>query len=191
MLKIKRLDRYLQKVRISKAVKQFPNNFQTIFDIGCGEGVLYNSVKDQVSHYHGCDPGLVGSVKSSKKFIMSLAFPAALEKFPSLQKYDVVTALAVFEHLDEEELAEAGSVISKILSDRGRLVITVPNPIVDYILHVLIWLKMIDGQMTHEHHGFQPKRLQTIFAPYLLQIKHQRFQLGLNNLYVFEKAHSA
>ena len=74
-----------------------------------------------------------------------------------------------------------------MLSDNGRLIVTIPHPFVDKILDVLMFMKMIDGQAVDEHHGFDPKSLVDIFSNDLRLTSKTTFQLGLNNLYVFEK----
>ena len=48
---------------------------------------------------------------------------------------------------------------------------------------------MIDGMSVEEHYGFDPARTEAIFAPPDFRlVERRRFQLGLNNLYVFEKS---
>ena len=49
-------------------------------------------------------------------------------------------------------------------------------------------LHLVAGMEAHQHHGFQPHYLDTVFAaPQWRRRKHRRFQLGLNHLYVFER----
>jgi hypothetical protein len=75
------------------------------------------------------------------------------------------------------------------LKPGGRIVITVPSPRVDAILHVLLKLRLIDGISAHEHYGFEPGLTPQVFpAPRFRLVRRQTFQLGLNNLFVFEKA---
>ena len=76
-----------------------------------------------------------------------------------------------------------------MLKPGGRIVITVPSPRVDDILHLLIRLHLIAGMSAHEHYGFKPAHTLGVFAaPRFRVLKKARFQLGLNNLFVFEKA---
>ena len=43
-----------------------------------------------------------------------------------------------------------------------------------------------------EHYGFDPAHTEEIFSPPEFRpVERRRFQLGLNNLYVFEKAEAA
>jgi hypothetical protein len=87
-----------------------------------------------------------------------------------------------------DELAAWGPALARLMAPHGRLVITVPEPTVDTILHVLIRLHLVAGMEAHQHHGFEPKELDTIFAaPLWRQVEHRSFELGLNNLYLFER----
>jgi hypothetical protein len=71
----------------------------------------------------------------------------------------------------------------------GLLILTVPAPAVDPILHMLMRLNLVAGMAAHQHHGFQLSNLDHIFtAPLWQRAKHHTFQLGLNHLYVFERA---
>ena len=68
------------------------------------------------------------------------------------------------------------------------MVVTVPSSLVDPILDVLVAVRVIDGMQHEEHFGFQPADLVPLFrsAGFDLQDRH-RFQLGLNNLFVFRR----
>jgi hypothetical protein len=74
-----------------------------------------------------------------------------------------------------------------LLKPKGRVIVTVPSPQVDYILEILLKLKLIDGMSLEEHYGFKPSDTEIIFSKGFKLIKKKKFQLGLNNLYVFEK----
>jgi len=77
---------------------------------------------------------------------------------------------------------------SRFLKPGGRLIITVPSPQVDFILKVLLALGLIDGMSVEEHHGYDVRETTNIFPPPEFRlVKHQRFQLGLNNLFVIER----
>lgn len=70
----------------------------------------------------------------------------------------------------------------------GRIIATVPEPAVDRIVDVLLRLGLADGMALHEHHGFSPSETRAIFEPAGFRLlAHRRFQLGLNNLFVFER----
>src|SRR6185312_13809860 len=93
------------------------------------------------------------------------------------QPFDAATALAVVEHIPEPELATWAKSLAGVMAPGGVMVITVPAPTVDKILHVLIALRLIAGIEAHQHHGFVPSDLETIFAaPQWRLRKHRRFQ---------------
>jgi hypothetical protein len=78
--------------------------------------------------------------------------------------------------------------VKRLLTPGGRVVITVPALMVDKILEILLALKLVDGMSLDEHHGFLPEEVPDIFLPEGLKlIKMQKFQLGLNHLYIFER----
>jgi hypothetical protein len=101
------------------------------------------------------------------------------------QKYDVIFALAVFEHFTEEALENSSKKIAEMLTDQGLLIVTVPHPFVDKILDLLQIFKLIDGQALEEHHGFDPRSLSEVLSKHLILKDHKQFQFGLNNLYIF------
>ncbi len=101
--------------------------------------------------------------------------------------YDAIFALAVFEHFSDNDMRQSASVIAKMLSPKGRLIVTIPHPFVDKILYFLVSLHLIEGQKLDEHHGFDPNILLTYFSDFLRLVKHEKFQFGLNNVLVFER----
>jgi hypothetical protein len=70
------------------------------------------------------------------------------------------------------------------------LIITVPDARVDRILDVLSALRLIsdDDMKAHEHHGFDARATRALLEPAGFRlVRHEAFQFGLNNLFVFEK----
>jgi hypothetical protein len=56
----------------------------------------------------------------------------------------------------------------------------------------LKFLKLIDGMSLEEHHGYEVNQTAKIFpAEYFRLLKRTTFQLGLNNLFVFERRATA
>ena len=79
-------------------------------------------------------------------------------------------------------------IVYLFLNKNGRIIITVPSPQVDSILSVLQRFKIVDGMSVDEHYGFDPSQTETLFMePKFKLIHKESFQLGLNNLFVFEK----
>ena len=177
------LDRFLQRWRIRMAVKELPSASR-LLDIGTHDGALFRLTG---ASGVGIDPELIDVAPMPGVTMVNGLFPDDLPPLPD-QQFDAATALAVFEHIPEDELATWAKSLAGLMAAGGRLVITVPAPTVDHMLHVLIRLRLIAGIEAHQHHGFQPADLETVFtAPHWRRHKHQRFQLGLNHLYVFER----
>ncbi|HEY0718485.1 MAG TPA: methyltransferase domain-containing protein [Streptosporangiaceae bacterium] len=178
-----RLDQLLQRMRIGKALHEL-TGVKQLLDIGTHDGSLF---RETGAAGVGIDPELIDGPAPDGVTMVRGFFPGDMPSLPD-QSFDAATALAVVEHIPEEELSSWAKSLAAMISSGGAVVITVPAPTVDKILHVLIALRLIAGIEAHQHHGFKPSDLETIFtAPHWRLRKHQRFQLGLNHLYVFER----
>src|SRR5262249_12302748 len=79
-----------------------------------------------------------------------------------------------------------------LLQPGGRVIVTVPAPLVDSIVDLMRCLRLADGMSLEEHHGFDPTTTPEVFARHGLELEHvSRFQLGLNYLFVFRKSDDA
>jgi len=161
-------------------------NVKSVFDIGCDEGYLLYKFDKNIKR-DGIDPRLNKTIREDGLFLKKGFFPKNITDSQMKNSYDVVFALAVFEHFSQNDLKQSASVISKMLTKNGRLIITVPESKVDDILFFLKSFKLIDGQALEEHHHFNSNNIFKYFSKNLNLIKHKKFQFGLNNLYVFEK----
>lgn len=178
------LDRYLQKWRIREARRELPPGAR-VLDIGTHDGTLFRLTGAQGV---GIDPDLAAETSIPGVTLVKGSFPEDLPKLPD-ESFDAVIALAVVEHVPESELLTWAETIARLVVPNGPLIMTVPSPAVDTILHVLMRLKLVAGMAAHQHHGFQVDNLDHIFtAPLWQRAKHRTFQLGLNHLYVFERA---
>jgi SAM-dependent methyltransferase len=185
---MKALDRFLRNRRIRWAA-QFLRPTDVVVDVGCADGAMFEQLKGQYAFGHGIDPTLSSEVHRETYALYPGIFPAAL---PPDVAADRITLLATLEHLSPEEQTLLAEGCRDVLKPGGTVVITVPSPRVDDVLHVLAWLRLIDGMEMHEHYGFEPEDTLTIFggADFKL-LEHRQFQLGLNNLFVFERVASA
>jgi SAM-dependent methyltransferase len=94
--------------------------------------------------------------------------------------------LATFEHIPET--AALARECARVLRPGGVVVITVPSPRVDAIVETLVRLRLADGMSLDEHHGYNPSETPALFdAAGCALVHRQRFQLGLNYLFVFRK----
>lgn len=180
---MKAFDRYLRNVRINKA-RRFLRQGDTVVDVGCADGVMFKRWAGVMGQGYGVDPILSESQQGPGFALYAGKFPDAL---PSLE-CDLITMLAVLEHIPLDQQGDLVTACYQMLRPRGRVVITVPSPRVDDILGFLSALRIIDGMSLEEHYGFDVESTAALFqGPF--KLKHRRrFQLGLNNLFVFEKS---
>jgi 2-polyprenyl-3-methyl-5-hydroxy-6-metoxy-1,4-benzoquinol methylase len=182
---MKIVDRLLQSWRIRKAGKYIAPGARML-DIGAADGPLFRQIT-HVGSYVGIDPDLPAD--------RQLALNARLTKglFPECikgeQPFYCITMLAVLEHIPSTQQPKLAVDCATHLRPGGYLVITAPSPAVDWILSVLKWLRVIDGMSLEEHYGFDVRRTPELFRSAGFQLLHNaRFQLGLNNLFVFVRS---
>lgn len=187
---MKVIDKFLQAWRVELALREIPESSSYFFDIGCDDSYLLRRIKKErnFKRLDGCDPRLDRDHFSENSILLKGFFPDVLNHAIPTGVYDVIFALAVFEHFTEKNLSDSADAITNMLSDDGVLVVTVPHPFVDKILDCLLFLRLIDGQALDEHHGFDPKSLVQKLSKSLILVKTKKFQFGLNNIFVLKKS---
>lgn len=182
---LKTVDRIIQFWRIAKVRRYIPKGAR-ILDVGCADGALFRQLRHRIDSGVGVDHGLVRSTGDAQ---FQLIAGTLTDGLVASGDFDAVTLLAVVEHLREDVIAELRNRCVTALKPGGLLLITVPSARVDQILHVLTSLHLIAGMSLHEHHGFNPADVPGWFAGAdLMLVDSKRFELGLNNLFVFKKA---
>ncbi|MFO1540770.1 MAG: methyltransferase domain-containing protein [Chloroflexota bacterium] len=179
------LDHYLRRVRIAR-VRPHLRRGDVVLDVGSDDGSLFRALADTLgSGSIGIEPTLAAPVSAPGYTLLPGLFPDAV---PAGTRCDVITMLAVVEHMPPEVQARLADACAALLPAGGRIVITIPSPRVDTILHILAALRLIHGIGLHEHYGFDTAGVPALFpGPRFRLALHRRFQLGLNNLYVFER----
>lgn len=171
------LDRALQRVRERVAMRHIPRGAR-LLDVGCADGSLLRAVASRVNEGVGIDVRApIGDPRLHRG-----RFPDDLHVEGP---FDVITMLAVFEHLSETDRVRAVDACRLLLRPGGRVVVTVPAPVVDHIIDVLRAVRVLHGMDIEAHHGYRPQDTPRHFAGFALRT-HERFELGLNHLYVFE-----
>ena len=177
-------DRLGRDIRISKA-RRFIRRNDSILDIGCADGALFHKLKGVIKPSYGLDPVLTEKVTTPDYTLAPGSFPEAV---PEGMRFDVITMLAVLEHLPEEAQQTLADLSYKMLNEKGRVIITVPSPKVDHILEVMMKLHLMSDESLDEHHGFDYRETENLFDKSRFSMIHKsKFELGLNNLYVFER----
>ncbi len=181
---MKTLDRILQHWRIAKA-RPYILPGTRLLDIGCADGALFEQLKSRIRDSIGIDPDLPGSSNKNHYKLIAGWFPQDL---PNMLPFDVISLLAVLEHVPPEHQSQLAQDCARLLKPGGHLIITVPTPTVDQILKLLKFMRLIDGMALEQHYGFDADQTPTIFSvDGLVLVKMKKFQLRLNNLFVFQK----
>ncbi len=176
-------DYFLLAWRMRVAARWIPSGSR-ILDIGCYQGELLKWLGPKIAPSVGLDPLYQGAINVKGHQFLAQRFH---ENLPFADNtFDAIVLLATLEHIQEKTAVAKEA--RRLLNRGGRLVITVPSSLVDKILEILLALRVVDGMSLEEHHGFSPNELPEIFIRegFRLQRK-QKFQLGLNNLYIFER----
>jgi 2-polyprenyl-3-methyl-5-hydroxy-6-metoxy-1,4-benzoquinol methylase len=177
-------DHLLQRWRIAMA-RPLITPGSRVLDIGSADGALFQELGAAISEGLGIDPTLKVDTAVAGRRLIAGFFPRDM---PPVEPFDVITMLAVLEHFPPSAYPELAQGCVDFLKHGGVLIITVPAAAVDHILAVLKFLRLIDGMSLEEHHGYDAGQTAAIFPTSQFRlVKHTKFQLGLNNLFVFER----
>jgi SAM-dependent methyltransferase len=175
-------DYLIQRWRMTAAAPWIQEGSR-ILDIGCHQGEFIKMLGQKIAPSVGLDPLYQGKTEDGGHRFLRQEFRPGMPFEDG--SFDAVVLLATIEHMQEKSAIAKES--GRLLKKDGRVVITVPSLLVDKILSILLWLGLVDGMSLEEHHGFSPDELQAIFLPEGFRLKKkQKFQFGLNNLYIFE-----
>lgn len=182
---MKAFDRVLQRWRMAIARRHIPAGAR-LLDVGCADGALLRTLRASLRSGVGVDPSLPGRSECGGVVLLPGRFP---ESVPEGEVFDVITLLAVLEHVPRAEQGVWARACAERLTSGGLVVATVPSHFVDPILHALKRMRLIDGMGIEEHYGFRASMTEPLFANAgFRMVRHERFQAGLNNLFVFQKA---
>jgi SAM-dependent methyltransferase len=179
---MKFVDRFLQSWRERK-VRAWLKPGARVLDIGCHQGEFLERLAPTIRDSVGLDP--LARPRTAASFALrAIPFAEPLD-YPA-GRFDAIILLATLEHIrDKAPLAREAA---RLLAPGGRLIMTVPSPRVDDIVHTLVRLGLADGMSLEEHHGFKPADTGPIFRAGGLELEHHStFQLGLNHLFVFRR----
>lgn len=178
------LDRLLQDWRISKTIPYLRSGFR-ILDVGCADGKLFRSLPFDLETGIGIDSRLEKNQDCGTYVLIRGTFP---EDVPKSAPFDIITMLAVFEHIPKGKQAALSRACFELLRSGGKVILTIPSPQVDLILDFLKMIRLADGMEDHQHYGYKVSETAAIFSSQGFQLVSQKtFQLGLNHLFVFEK----
>ena len=179
------LDRLLQHWRIRLALRHIPAG-SVVCDIGAYDGALFAIGRERIASGVAIDPELK-ALQAPRDAVRGVVgfFP---EDLPDDRPFDVITALAVLEHIPPDAIQRLAQAVHQRLREGGRFVVSSPMPFVDRILTVLTHLRLVHGMALEQHYGLDPRIIPQLVASSGLELERTiRFQLGLNRLFVFRK----
>jgi len=165
------------------AVAPYINGTDYILDVGTADGAFFRYFNNVAGI--GIDPDPKIEYIRENVTIIKDTFPSYTLKN---RNFNAIVMLAVLEHIQEKNLNTISKNCRSFLKTNGLVLITVPSKKVDLILKVLKKLGIVDAETLHQHYGFDVKKVEEIFNPrYFKLLVKRKFQLGLNNLFVFRK----
>ena len=155
-----------------------------VLDIGCGSTPYFLTNTKFVQKY-GLDPSLkkmegFGNLKLQRFDVeKNLKLPFK-ENF-----FEVVTLLAVIEHIEPDRIKCLLKEIRRVMKPRGRLILTTPTPFANKLLRIMSVLKLTSTKEVEEHKlifsrellseylnssGFHKKNVRTGYFEFFLNI---------------------
>ncbi len=186
---LKLLDRALQRLRIRR-VRRHIRTGDIVLDFGCNDGRLFRLLGHLMAGGIGIDhePCSVDNWKGMEENFQFQLGGLELLTRENLPQVNLVAALAVIEHLQEWQISEFAQRLAELIEPNGRILVTIPHPMVDQIVHLGIALKLLSGVSIDDHHGLDPRTARNLIENEGWRLEHwKRFQFGLNNEMLFTR----
>jgi len=145
------LEPFLARQRAARANHLIPAELRTgrILDIGCGSFPYF------LSHTSFKEKFAIDQLPPSMEGTEILWHTLNLNSDPKLPfepgYMDVITMLAVAEHLDPASLEQLLKETFRVLRPGGRVVITTPSSWSDGLLHLMAGLNLVSAEEINEH----------------------------------------
>ena len=147
------LEKFLAQKRAEMANKLIPEKARNgrILDIGCGT-IPFFLLNTKFTEKYGIDPTVNASNYSG---IRVANFDIEEDTTLPFQDnfFDVVTMLAVFEHIEQDKLPGTLKEIKRVLKPGGSFVMTTPCPWSDKLLRLMAKLGLVSKVGIDEHKG--------------------------------------
>lgn len=176
------LERFLAQQR-TKRVRALVQG-RTVLDFGCGaKAWAARELQPRCRRIDGVEPTVASGV------VHGIQVVNRLEQLRH-RDYEVVIALAVFEHLHPNRLQRVLHQLHAITVPEALILATVPTPLARPVLELLSYrLRLIDPSQIRDHKVYYDDLwLLEILndTPFKLQ-RYCTFQLGMNSFFVLQK----
>ncbi|MEM1359490.1 MAG: methyltransferase [Bacteroidota bacterium] len=115
--------------RLQLALQQLPHPNDSILDIGCGTGLLYDALRQNslASHYTGID--LSQRMLDHSQIPEQQAYHGSLRSFldRNTQQFDVIYALGFTTYLSKSDIAQFYQDLQSLAAPNGRIIISYTN----------------------------------------------------------------
>lgn len=181
------LSSYLSDARMAKIVPHIRGN---LLDIGCQRGQLRDQVADQIDGYTGVDLSneMIAEARVLHPDVAFFTLDLDDEPLEFDSEFDTIVMSAVIEHIFN--LKMLGNGLSNALKPNGRIVLTTPTPFGNDVVHRIGSSVGLFSKVAADDHIviFNRQRCEIFANEFGLRLAdYQRFQLGCNQLAVFEK----
>jgi ubiquinone/menaquinone biosynthesis C-methylase UbiE len=175
------LEPILRTLRLRKVLKHIPKSSK-VLDVGCGSSATFlRGIAPYIKQGTGIDFKADESINIPNINIQRMMLEDELPFKDS--SFEVVTMLAVLEHIEREReiLAE----VYRVLAPDGKLIVTVPSIWAQPVLEFLSFkLKIVSEAEIRDHKRYYNRqKLEELLVEVIgfRSFNHQYFQLGMNN----------
>jgi len=185
------LENFLARIRAKKADELIDEKSRKgrLLDIGCGS-YPYFLLSTNFKEKFGIDKNArtyTDKGISIKKYDIGKS-----EKLPyDSNFFDVVTLLAIIEHVDEKQAKKLLKEVRRVLKPSGRVILTTPTDKADIILRIMSKLFLVSPEEIREHKQLYTSKVlwqQLQYAGFKSDaVKIKTFEFGLNLIASVEK----
>lgn len=178
----------LRQKQADKLIGDSPRDGRML-DIGSGTFPLTLTLTPFREKYgldRGFPPEIVASFQDQSIFLTSHDLEHADELPYESQFFDVVTMLAVVEHLDRSVLARLCREVSRVLRPGGRFIVTTPAVWTEPILTLLSALGLLSKEEIEEHRPLLSRKEMALMMQEngLVQVRSGTFEFFLNTWFM-------
>lgn len=137
-----------------KIITRF-NKSGRILDIGCGKYPIFLLTVKFMQKY--AIEHCAFDTDALRRRIQILTTPLTPDtQGMALEGFDVITMLAVMEHMHRDEIDALVPQLYRLMKNDGIIVITIPSPWTEYVLRFLAHIGLLSPEEIHDHKSVLP-----------------------------------